>query len=107
MRTIKLLVIAFALGACVVNSEQLLKDVMNGVQRRAALDLNCPQSEIMVQKLAGSSTYGARGCNQSASYVVLCRGTTDVENQCTYFMDSASVQQPAAPPASSGVRPPP
>lgn len=51
--------LALALGACVT---------MPGVARtRASNDLRCPEDQIVVQNIGGSS-YRATGCGQEATY---------------------------------------
>lgn len=39
----------------------------NMVRDRASFDLNCPVNQISVQEITGEA-YGAKGCNQRASY---------------------------------------
>ncbi len=54
-----LLVLALATGACVT---------MSGVaQTRAANDLKCPEDQITVANIGGSS-FRATGCGQEATY---------------------------------------
>lgn len=40
--------------------------------RRAAFDMNCPESSLEVHDLGGR-TRGVRGCGQQATYVLVCR----------------------------------
>ena len=62
-------------------------NVAQGVRRRAAFDLKCPQSALTVVRL-GSRSYGVRGCGKRASYVTLTGCYT--EQGCRIAMNSRS-----------------
>ncbi len=41
------------------------------VLERATFDLNCPLEKLLIQELGGNS-YGVRGCELRATYLVVC-----------------------------------
>ncbi|CAM4533379.1 Lipoprotein [Myxococcus xanthus] len=46
-------------------------DIQELILRQAAFDLKCEQDSISTQRL-NRDTFGARGCDQQASYILLC-----------------------------------
>jgi hypothetical protein len=68
------------------------------VQRRAALDLQCPEPQIVVVTISKFwATYSAQGCGRQAEYVV--RDGQAILN--------SPGQPPAAAPAAAAEQPPP
>ena len=64
--------------------------------RRAAFDLDCPQSALQTTQLGGE-TYGVKGCGRRATYVSMCNGQPGhYDTKCQWVMNT-DTQRPAEP----------
>jgi hypothetical protein len=69
------------------------------VQRRAALDLQCPEPQIVVVTISKFwATYSAQGCGRQAQYIVR-------DGQA--IMNPPVAQPATTPPGAAAVEPPP
>lgn len=82
--TLALLLSVMSTG-CITTSFQ-----MGLVESRAKFDLDC--KDVAVSEL-GNDTFGARGCGQRATYVVVCTGGSARTDLCNAVSDTAPVHQ--------------
>ena len=87
------LIAAFVLSACSHAPFMATEHVReNLVRDKASFDLNCERQEIAVTRINDSS-YGAKGCNKQASYVLLnCQSdlvSGNFASECQIVLESA------------------
>jgi hypothetical protein len=80
------LLLTLAIVGALTGCASFTSNMKASVMERASFDLDCPKHSISIVDI-GTRTFGAKGCNKKASYVL--RGECSFQHNCQAVMNSS------------------